>query len=493
MIDKQTFASSAIWKITEAISTKGIALVISIVLARLLLPADYGIVALTAVFISLSTIIVQSGLSTALIRKDKIDEIDYNNGFYLGFGIAIICYLVFYITAPFIARFYGEPLLTPVMRVQMLSLFLVAFGNIQTVIVTREFRFKELCVANVIANLVGGTTGVILAYKGFGVWALVFYTLLRDGISNFVLFLRIKWHPSKNVALSRLHSLVGFSIWVLIATVVDFVANNYSSTLMGKKYSLSELGLYSKGNQIPEMICLQTFGAISSVLLPTLSAYQNDKVVLKRVCKKLVEVTCYIICPMMIGLAMIADKLVPFLFTEKWNACIPVFILACIYYGVNPFRSINMQLIYALGDSKKGVLIETLRMIMLISGVSLCAFVLKTSIYGISAVAAAVAVINVLITQFAIKGDIGYGILEWFRDMMPTFLMSIGMAVAVGCVGKLPIGSYAVVMFLQIVTGIIVYVALSAVTKNSSFMEVKGLLIQKFGNRIKEARTNEED
>lgn len=487
MIDKQTFASSAIWKITEAISTKGIALVISIVLARLLMPADYGIVALTTVFISLSTIMVQSGLSTALIRKDKIDGIDYNNGFLLGFAIAIVCYLLFFFTAPAIASFYNEPLLTPVMRVQMLSLFLVAFGNIQTVIITREFRFRELCAANIIANTLGGITGVVLAYKGFGVWSLVFYTLIRDGLSNFVLFLRIKWYPSFKLDISRLRSLVGFSIWVLLATLIDFVGNNYSSTLMGKKYSLGELGLYSKGNQIPEIICLQTFGAISSVLLPTMSSYQNDRPRLKSVCKKLVAVTCYIIFPMMTGLGAIADKLVPFLFTAKWNPCIPVFILACVYFGVNPLRSINMQLIYALGNSKRGVLVEFSRMVMLIVGVTLCAFVFKTSIYGIAAIAALVSVINVLITQIAVRKDIDYGIFEWLGDILPSVLLCIGMGIIVLLVGMVPVGSKTIVMFLQILAGIAAYAVLSVITKNSSFLEVKGILMQKISGAGKGA------
>ena len=174
-MDKQTFASSAIWKIVEAFSTKGISLIVSIVLARILLPEDYGVVTLTAVFISLSTILVQSGLSTALIRKENVDNIDYNNGFLMGFVIAIICYILFFFISIPISNFYKEPLLIPVLRIQMISLFFVAFGNIQTVIITREFRFRELCIANIIANTISGITGLFLAYKGFGVWALVIY------------------------------------------------------------------------------------------------------------------------------------------------------------------------------------------------------------------------------------------------------------------------------------------------------------------------------
>lgn len=481
-MDKQTFASSAIWKIVEAFSTKGISLIVSIVLARMLLPEDYGVVTLTAVFISLSTILVQSGLSTALIRKENVDNIDYNNGFLMGFVIAIICYILFFFISIPISNFYKEPLLIPVLRIQMISLFFVAFGNIQTVIITREFRFRELCIANIVANTISGITGVFLAYKGFGVWALVIYSLLRDGISNLVIFIKIKWLPGLKFDFSRMPNLLNFSFWVLTATLVDFIGNNYSNTLMGKKYSLSELGLYGKGNQLPEMICLYTFGAISSVLLPTLSQYQNDSERLKHVCKRLVEMTSFIIFPMMFGLGLVASKLVPFLFTEKWSACVPIFIFACVYYGVNPLRSINMQLIYALGKSKKGLLIETVRALLLIIGVTMCALVFRTSIYGISCIAAIVALINVLITQYFAKKYIRYGYLEWIKDMLSSFLLCIGMSIVVLAIGFIPINQY-VLMFIQITTGIISYILLSFITKNRNYYEVKNIITEKIFHR----------
>jgi len=485
-MDKQTFASSAIWKIAEALSTKGIALVISIILARILLPQDYGIVTLTAVFINLSTILVQSGLGTALIRKDKLEEVDYNNGFMMGFVVAVICYFVFFFGAPIISSFYKAPMLTPVLRIQMLSLFLVAFGNIQTVIITREFRFKELCFANIIANSISGVAGVVMAYVGFGVWALVFYTLLRDGISNLVLFTRIKWHPGLHIDYTRMKSLLGFSIWVLIATMVDFIGNNYTSALLGKEYSLSELGLYSKGYQIPEMICLYTFGAISSVLLPTFSVYQNDKDALKRVVKRLVEMSCYIIFPMMVGLALISTRLVPFLFTDKWSACVPVFIFACVSFGVNPLRSINMQLIYALGNSKKCLLVESIRSFLLVVGITLCAIVFKSSIYGIAAVAAGVAIINIFITQLLVKKYIEYGFIEWMKDMAPTILLCLAMGAIVVLAGMIPAHRY-VVMFIQIVAGGAVYLLLSVLTRNRSFLEVKNIIMERIRNRSRRA------
>ena len=477
-MDKKTFASGAIWKILEAFSGRGISLIISIVLARILLPEDYGIVTLTAVFINLSIIFVQSGLTTALVRKDRIDEVDYNNGFLIGFGIALACYGIFFFAAPRIADFYSEPLLVPVLRVQMLSLFLVAIGNINNVIITREFRFRELCIAGIIANLISGLIGIILAYWGFGVWALVLYTLLRDGILSLVIILRVRWHPGLKYDKARMKSLLHFSVWVLSATLLDYVGNNFSSTVLGKKYSLSELGLYAKGNQIPEMICLYTFGAISSVLLPTLSIYQHDTERLKHVCKRMVELSAYIILPMMMGLGLIASKLIPFLFTDKWSLCTPVFVFACISYGVNPFRTINIQLIYALGNSKTSLLIEGIRTLLLVTGTLICVFVLKTSIYGVACVGASVALINVLITQYFAKKYIGYTYAEWFSDMLPAIKLSLLMSVLVYMAGFLPLNKY-LLMFIQVAVGGISYIGLSEITKNNSYLDVKAMLLEK--------------
>ncbi len=479
MIRKETFAASAMWKIIEAVSTKGVSLIISVILARILFPEAYGIIALTNIFISLTTIIVQSGLSAGLIRKEYVDEIDYNNAFYIGFVFAAICYILFFLISPVIASFYEEPVLIIVLRVQMLSLFLCAFGNVQTAIITREFRFRELCIANVIANSVSGMAGVILACLGAGVWALVICTLSRDAITNAVLFMRIKWRPTRHIERERMKSLAGFSMFLLMATLVDFIGNNYSSALLGKRYSMSDLGLYSKGNQLPEMICLQVFGAVSSVMLPAFSSCQNDAVALKRICKKNVSVSCYLIFPMMTGLALIGEKLIPFLFTEKWSACVPILIFACVYYGLNPLRSINMQLIYALGEPKKGVFIEVIRMLLLIIGVSIAVFVLETDIYGISAVSAGVAIINVIITQLFTRNKIEYKYFEWLKDMAAVVFLCLCMAIAVGLTGRLPIQNDSVIMFMQIFVGIAVYLAGSMVTKNVCYQEVAGLLKQK--------------
>lgn len=481
-VSKEKFVSSAVWKMLESLSTKGVSVVISVILARLLVPDDYGVIALTAVFINFTGILVQSGLTTALIRKKEVDALDYSNALFFSLAVAAACYAVFWILSPVIADFYRQPVIKQVLRVQMLSLFVGAFSTVRSAMITREFRFKELCVINLISTSASGIVGIFLAYGGFGVWSLVFYTLIRDILVNFLLFWVIKWKPVWKLSVERLRELIGFSVWILLSSVLDFWGNNFSNIILGKKYSMNDLGLYSKGGQLPELFCLHIFGAISSVLLPTMSLHQNSTIELKKICKKMVSISCYIIFPIMVGFALTAQRLVAFLYTEKWNACIPVLWMSCIYFGVNPLRAINMQLIYALGESRKAMYIELIRFFLLFIGIVIVIFGLKWSIYAVSGVSAFVSLCIVIITQAYAKYRIHYGYQEWAADMVPSVCLCLMMAVAVYIVGKLPFVDSAV-LFMQIAVGVLVYWGVSVLLKNKCYMELKGMALHAFERR----------
>lgn len=474
-ISKKTFISSAAWKMLESLLTKGVSLFISIILARLLLPEDYGVVALTSIFIHLSTSIVASGLGTALVRKESVDNIDYTTVFIFCMLIALFLYIVCFIAAPFIALFYDEPLLQPVLRVQMLSLFLCALGVVRGAMITRQFKFREQFITNFIATVIGGITGIVLAYAGFGVWALVFHTLIRDGSYAVILFFFVKWRPSRQLSFKRMKSLLSFSAWVLIAGLVDFLANNIPSTVYGKHYSVDSLGYMAKGNQLPELICLHTFGALSAVLLPAMAETQTDIDRLKLITRKITSMSAYILLPMMVGLAFVGKRTIIFLFTEKWLPCVPLLYAACISYGVNPFRSINMQLIYALGNSKKATLVEIIRFIISISWMLVGVFVLKLPLTSVALIGSNFAIIVVLITQFVVKNYIGYSFLEFFADIAAPLIMSAVMAFFVYLVGLLQMNNL-LVLIMQILTGVTVYIVLSIITKNHNLLELFGIL-----------------
>lgn len=476
MVTKQKILISSIWKMMDSLVTKGVSTVISIILARILMPEDYGIITITIVFINFSGIIVQSGINVALVRKEAVDELDYSTSLFYSLVVAGLCYAIFFFLAPCIAAFYGKDIICQVIRIQMVTLFIGAFGNVRNAIVIREFKFKELCFINAISTVSGGVVGIVLAYGGMGVWALVFYTLIRDLLSVCLLFIWVRWKPLFHISFIRLKELMTFSVWVLLSSILDFWGNNLSSIILGKKYSMSDLGTYSKGGQLAELICLHTFGAVSSILLPTMANSQSDNEKLKNISRKMVSVSSYIIFPMMIGLAVIADRLIPVLYTEKWNGCVPILYMSCIYFGINPFRTINMQLMYAKGDSRIAMIVEVTRFFLLNGGIIAVIFLFKKDIYWVSRVTAVVAVCTAVITQKYAKGMIGYHYFEWVQDMLPHISITAAMGIVVYMVGKIAL-SDIVVLVAQVMAGVIAYYFFSIVSRNRMYYELKDLMI----------------
>lgn len=474
-INKKIFVSSAAWKMVESLSTRGVSLLISILLARMLAPEDYGIVALTAIFINLSSSLVTSGLGTALVRKKDVDNVDYTTVFIFCMMIAAVLYVVCFFAAPFIADFYEEPMIKPVLRVQMLSLFLCALGVVRGAMITRQFQFKAQFITNFIATIIGGVTGIVMAYAGLGVWALVFYTLIQSGAYSFILFFFVKWKPSKELSFKRMKSLLSFSSFVLFAGVIDFLANNIPGSIYGKRYSVETLGYMSKGNQLPELVCLHTFGAISAVLLPAMAESQTDLARLKAMTRKIVSMSAYILVPMMVGLAFVGERTIIFLFTDKWLPSVPLLYAACISYGLNPFRAINMQLVYALGNAKTATTIEVIRFILSMLWMGIGVFILELPLVSVALIGSFIPVTVVLVTQFVVKGYIGYSFREFFSDIAAPLMISAVMAVFVYLVGLLQMNNL-LVLILQVATGVIVYFVLSVITKNPCLTEAFGIL-----------------
>lgn len=474
-ISKTTFAKSSIWKMSESLLTRGVSLIISILLARIILPADYGIVEVTSIFISFCTIVVQNGLSTALIRKKEVSDEDFSHAFIVGLVIAVVMYGAFFFIAPFIADFYEEPLITPVIRVQMLSLFLYALGNVRTAIITREFKFKSLCIISFISNLIGGVISVIMANNGFGVWALVYHTLMVDGISAILLFTVVKWKMTWNFSMQKFRETFVFSASVLLTSLLDFCANNILTAIYGKVYSVEDLAYKGKGGMFPELICLHTYGAITSVMLPTMAAEQSENEKLKSITRRMVKMTAYIIFPMMAGLAAVGDKLIPFLLTDVWMPAVPMLTATCIYYAANPFRSINMQLIYAKGEVKRAVRIETFRSIMLVGIGLICIFALKVSIYVAVYINCILAVVVAVLTQIEAKRMIGYEFSEWISDMSIPALMSVAMLAVVRLSGMLSTSLF-LSLVLEVAVGVVLYFVLSVAIKPQGFKDITEIL-----------------
>ena len=268
------FSSSIFWRFSDLFSRKAIGLVISIILARLIVPEAYGVIALTTVFIGFTNIFILTGFNVALIRKESVSDLDYSTVTTISLSCSAIIYLVCFVFAPLFADFYETSHLCEVLRVMLLSLLFLAIANVVRAKAMREMQFKRLSLISFTCNVASSIVAVVFAYQGYGVWALVIQQLLASILDTLLMLLVFKWKLSFKFSHSAAKEMFGFTMGVLGSSFLDFLANNLNGLIIGKKYSTTDLGYYDRGNMFPEVIGANLCGTVSNVLLPTLSSGQ---------------------------------------------------------------------------------------------------------------------------------------------------------------------------------------------------------------------------
>lgn len=475
-ISKEQFTHGTIWKLLERFTGRGIALVISVVLARLLTPDDYGLIALTTVFTNLTEILIDAGFSTALIRKKDVDDEDYACVFAISSLISVFLYVVLFFAAPLIARYYGRSELVSVLRVMSLVLFIQAFASTRNALVNRNMQFKLLMKCNTIAALVSGCVGIGLAYSGMGVWALVVQRLMQQTIITVLLFLRVRWRPKFVFDYVRFKDLFKFSIGVIGSSLINYFENCVNSLIIGKHYSVADLGYYDKGNVLPEQISLNSFGAMTNVLLPTVSSYQSDIIKVKAVIRKVVSYTAFLILPIMLGMLMVTREVILVLFTDKWLPAAPLMQCICIYYIATPLMLIDIQVFFGLGHSKTRIKTELFRLAFILIGVICCCFVLKLDIKYLALSNAVAVSLGTFITHCEVKKMINYSFSERLKDSYKSILSAIVMCVVLWGIILLLDScklSPLVKLLIEVLAGSAVYTIISIAMKNDV---LKGML-----------------
>lgn len=474
-ISKEQFAKGTVWKLLERFTGRGISLVISVVLARLLTPNDYGLIALTTVFTNLSEILIDAGFGTALIRKKEIDDGDYACVFTISAVISTILYIILFFISPLVAAYYEKPELTAVLRVMSLVLFIQAFGSSRNAFVNRNMQFKLLMKCNTVAAIVSGSIGIICAYMGLGVWSLVLQRLLQQTIITFLLFLMLKWKPRLRFSKEKFKGLFGFSVGVIGASLVNYMENCVNSLVIGKHYSVTDLGYVDKATILPEQISLNSFGAMTNVLLPTVSSYQHDIKKLKLVIRKVVRYTSFVIFPVMLGMLMVSREAIYVLFSEKWLPAVPMMQFICIYYIATPLMLIDVQVFFGLGHSKIRLKTEIYRMIFIITGVFLCCFIFNTEIKYLSMSNAIAVCLGTLITHIEIQKMIGYTIIERLADNYKSVISSILMCIVVYFT-KVLLGYFVIpvviCLVVEVVIGVAFYWIMAKILRNEVYNEI---------------------
>lgn len=454
-----------LWKLLERFGTQGLQFIIQIILARLLLPSDYGILALVVIFITIANVFVQSGLSTSLIQKKVVDQVDYSSVLYISLGIAVILYCLLYFTAPLIGVFYNNDSLVLVLRVLALTLFPGAFNSIQNAIVSRTMQFKRLFYSSVGAGVVSGIVGIYLAYHDFGIWALVFQQLTNQICITLILWFTVKWRPTLQFSLERVKVLYSFGWKLLVSSLIDTTYRDLRSLIIGKVYTPTMLGYYNRGQQFPQLLISNINGSIQSVMLPALAAQQDYTDRLKSMMRRSIVTSSFIVFPMMVGLAVVAEPLVLLLLTEKWLPSVPFIQIFCISYTLMPIHTANLQAINAMGRSDIFLKLEIIKKIL---GLSILAVALPFGVYVLALSGVMSGIISSFINAYPNKKLLNYGYGEQIKDILPSLLLSLVMGAIAYLLLFLGL-SPLITMLLQIVVGAIVYLGLALLFKLECF------------------------
>lgn len=466
--------SGMVWRFGEKIAAQSVSLIVSIVLARMLMPEDYGIVAIVNIFIAIAEIFVTSGLGTSLIQKKDATQTDFSTLFWCNIVLSLALYAIVFVASPMIAYFYGMPQLTPVLRVFAIRLPINAINSIQNAYVSRQMDFKKFFFATIIGTIISAGVGISMAYAGYGVWALVGQMLTNTVIDTIVLFIAIKWRPTFEFSWDSAKPLISYGWKILVTDLIGTIFNQLNSFIIGKKYTSKDLAYYTQGRKFPDIINNNISATLCAVLFPAMSLSTGiDEIkMIRRKCLKMLE---YVLFPMMFGLFTVADKLILALLTEKWVFAIPYVRITCVAAVLGIFGTTLIQEIKAIGRSDITLKIEILKKPIYL------VIILLAMPFGVKAIASTSIineVIAFLFNVYPVRKYIGFDFKEHFLDALPPFLMSSVMCVCVYLIGKI-ISVDAVCLVVQVIAGGIIYLLLSIITENDSFLYMKNILANK--------------
>ena len=504
--------TSVIWKFTEKIAAQAIHFVVSIILARLLAPEDYGIIALVSVFITICNKLVISGFATSLIQKKDADNLDFSTVFYFSCTMAVVLYIVLWFGAPLIAGFYSEyenGLLIQVIRVMGLNVFIIAVNSVQQAYVSRTMQFKRYFLSTILGNTISAAVGIGLALGGYGVWALVAQTLLAAFVNAVVLWFTVKWRPQLKFSFKRFKELFSYGWKIFTASIIKTIYNELRSLVIGK-FSPADLAFYNKAQSFPQLIDSNVEGTIDSVLFPAISKKQASKDEMRAMLRRAIKTTSYVLIPLLVGLSAASKPVILILLGEEWAQSIPLMQILSFAFILAPMEIENLQAIKATGRSdivlKHEIIKKVVGILLIIASVP----------FGVTAMAVSavvVAIFSAIVNAVPNKKLLGYTFKMQIKDILPTLILSAVMFGAVypvslikesvwNGVGEKVAGLFTslishipseemqnwvinfvvnntglcFMLLVQVVVGVVIYISLSVIFKVESFKYILGLL-----------------
>lgn len=470
--NRENLFSNLIWRFAERCGAQLVAFVVSIVLARILEPQAYGTIALITVFTTILQVFVDSGLGNALIQKKNADETDFSTVFYTNIIFCGILYLALFACAPSIARFYKDETLISFVRVLGLTIVVSGIKNVQQAYVSRNMLFKKFFFATLGGTVVAAITGITMAVMGYGVWALVAQQIINVAIDTVILWITVKWRPRKAFSFQRLRELFSFGWKLLISSLLDTVYTNIRQLIIGKMYSSEDLAYYNRGRQFPNFIVGNINNSIDSVLFPAMSVNQDDPESVKRMTRKAIKTSVYIMAPLMMGMAFTATSIVELILTDKWLACVPFLQIFCITFMFQPIHTANLNAIKAMGRSDLFLKLEIIKKCV---GVVL---LLSTMWFGIMAMAYSLllsSMLSQIINSWPNRKLLNYSYIDQLKDIIPSIMLATFMGICVSFATLLGWSS-VITLCMQVVLGVVIYIGGSIILKIDSLFYLYGII-----------------
>lgn len=474
--EKNKIVSGLLWKLLELGGTQGIQFVVSVILARILTPDEFGTIGLITIFITIANTFVQSGFATSLIQKKDVYDDDYSSVLWVSLAFALVMYVILFFTAPLIAGYYEVPVLSSLIRVTGIILFPGALVSVQTSYVARNMQFRKLFTGSLIAVIISGAIAVFMAMRGAGVWSMSMQQIIYYFAMMIVMLFLISWKPKFVLALNRVKEFFSFGWKILIAGLIDTIWTNVYGLVIGKKFSTAELGGYNRGDQFPKLIATNLGTAVQAVMLPVYSKSQDDKENLRDLLRSTVKFSSFFLLPMMVGLIAVARPLVSVLLTDKWLFCVPYLRILAVSYALYPIHTANLQAINAQGRSD---LFLKLEIIKKVSGIIFLVLGLQFGIIPMLILKTVNEFVCAIINTHPNRKLLDYGFLKQMIDILPSIICSVLMGVCASAVTLSGLTG-VLLLVLQIAVGAASYLVFSLIINRDVVLKFKESIERNF-------------
>lgn len=468
------------WKFMERVSAQLVQLVVSIVLARILSPSDYGAVAMVTIFIILANVLIEGGFSSALIQKRDADDIDFSTVLYFSILFSLILYAVLYFSAPYISMFYGEEyqILTPVLRILGLQVIVYAVNSVQQAYVQKRMLFKNFFLATLVGTIASGVVGLVMAYSGYGIWSIVGQQLTSNILNTLTLYAITRKLPVLAFSIERLKGLFNYGIKLLGANVLITGYQELRALIIGKLYTAQDLAFFDRGKQFPSLVVTNINSSIGAVLFPKMALEQDNIEKVKNSTRISIRFSAYVMSPLMLGLAAISEPFIRLILTEKWIQSAPFMQLFCIVFLFMPIHTANMQSLKAVGKSGTILKLEIIKKI--IELISLFA-VVWISVEAIVINMAILTTLFTFINAYPNRRHLNYSFKEQAKDILPAIVMSIIMFVIISIFNHYVRMDDIYLILADIAIGSAFYIGLSIMTNNKELAYFIKILTKRHG------------